>query len=213
MTRRYLNLCPKVMQRAGRRPPEYSPLGPRQLSTDRVGNADRSRCHSRSTGSLATDRRLVGAGVGIVACLHDGRIATSGDGTAAAPAGYRQHAGGSGRRFAGQDETGLFAHDNAAGGGRESTKQRDLFLLAAQPVPRNPDAVGVTQHRLAVVFAKLLLGNYKLPVRRDAAGGSIGFVEGINLKHSFDLNRLGVAICVEHQSTAEASYRGTATVV
>jgi len=104
---------------------------------------------------------------------------------------------------AGQDVPGLLADDHFAVGRNKADDQAYLTLWAAGLVPRNPNAVRVSEVRLAVVLGELLLGEHVLAVWFDLVVVAAGLVESVNDKLPFHLDGFFSFRVVEHQPTAK----------
>jgi hypothetical protein len=105
-----------------------------------------------------------------------------------------------------QDIGGLRGVDNLAGVRSEDGQQADLFLLASQPIPRDPNTVRRAQIGRAVVLGEFLGGEYVPAVRRVAGcvHWLFGVVIRINDKLPFDGNGL-IAFVVEVEPPSEPS--------
>lgn len=102
---------------------------------------------------------------------------------------------------------GLFADDHCAGNRLEADDQADLQLRIAHVVPREPNAVRVSQARFAVTIGKLLGREHELPVGPNLLGIAAVFNERIDNQRALDLDRVFALVVVEHQSPAEPAPR------
>jgi hypothetical protein len=118
------------------------------------------------------------------------------------------HLGGS--RDARQQVLGLLADDHLAAGRQEPDDQANLPGRAAHLVPGDPDAVGMTDVRLAVVLGELFLGEDVLPVGLDVVGGPARLIKRVNCQDAIDLDRYVAHRVIEHQTPAEAPRWGPA---
>lgn len=94
-------------------------------------------------------------------------------------------------------------------GRREDRQQAHLCLLAADSIPRNPDAIGSTEIGLAEVLGELLGGEHIALIRRTIFRHFtvvLRIIERIDRELAIDRN--GVALVViEVQASAEATRR------
>jgi len=86
-------------------------------------------------------------------------------------------------------------------------EQADLAQWTARGIPRQPDAIRMTERRLAVVLLELLGREDVLPIRLRLFDVATGFVEGVDHEGPVHLDRLAPFGVVEHQPTAEAARR------
>jgi hypothetical protein len=81
---------------------------------------------------------------------------------------------------------------------REHGEQRDVTLRTASGIPRNPDAIGRTKIRLAVVLRELLCRKSKAPlwgtIRRRRRTFEPGVVITVHRELAFDGDRLSLLI-------------------
>jgi len=109
------------------------------------------------------------------------------------------------RRYglAGEDVTRLLAGDGRAEFGLEADNEADLLAEATHIVPRDEEAVGVSDFRLAVV-AFQLLGRKDIFASRSRVGRfSSVFIEGVDNEISVDLDWLLFPVPIEHEAPAE----------
>lgn len=91
---------------------------------------------------------------------------------------------------------------------RSRSKPRDQTQLARRPahlVPGNPNAVGVSQGRLAVVLGELLRAEDIFAVGRLGRLAFQGVVVYIDGQFAVDLQRLVTHLTVEHHAAAESA--------
>ncbi len=107
---------------------------------------------------------------------------------------------------AGKHVQRLLAHDDLSRTGGKHGHQADRFLVAADGVPGNPDAVRGPQLRLAEMVAELF--GRKAVLARGRLGGLpfVGIVIGVD--HQLALDRHGFVVAVvEVEAAAEAACR------
>lgn len=95
----------------------------------------------------------------------------------------------------------------------EACHEADLALQAADFVPGDPDAVGMPDLRLAVVFGQLFFGEDVLAIGGAARAVAVGVVEGEHHQLAFDLDRFVGTSLVKHDAAAKAAHGGLARSV
>lgn len=106
----------------------------------------------------------------------------------------------------GKNADGLLTHHDLTAGCGKDGHETDVRLLAAHSVPWNPDAVGSTEVRLAVVLRELVGCESKFALRLSGFVQIGGIVIAIDHQLSFDRNSL-ILVIVEVDSPAETPSR------
>lgn len=110
------------------------------------------------------------------------------------------------RRLARQHVPRLLAQYHVSLRGDKTAEKRDLLLLAAKLVERQPEVVGMFEDALVgIVRGELLFREHELALGHDVVLESVGFVEGINRQRTGDLDRLAPFVRIVDQSPAEAA--------
>jgi len=112
-------------------------------------------------------------------------------------------------RAARQGDPRLVADDRGPLGRIEPADEADVLFRSPGLVPRDPDAVRVTELRLAVVPRKLLGGERVFSIRRAAIRIAIVLIEGVHDQRAVDPQRRVPVRTEEHQSAAETPCWGT----
>ncbi len=100
-----------------------------------------------------------------------------------------------------------FAHDRLLAAGRfESGQQPDLSLGPAHFIPRDPEAIGMAQVGLAVVFVQLVGQEDEFFLGHGHVRIFVGGVEGVDGKGPVDFDRLALALDIEHHPPAQAAH-------
>lgn len=112
---------------------------------------------------------------------------------------------------AGEHFVALLGDDHPAFARLEAGDQAELAFRPAHLIPRQPEAIGMAELRLAVVLGQLLGEIDELLFRRAVAAVGIGFVEGEHGQGAVDLHR-GAAVLtrIEHHPAAEPAHAGQA---
>ena len=88
----------------------------------------------------------------------------------------------------------------------ESGNQTDLPLASAEFVPGQPEAVGRTQRRFALVFGYQFCREHEFLFRRWIVGIRVFIVERVDGQAAVDQDRILLLIRVEHQTATKSSY-------
>jgi hypothetical protein len=88
----------------------------------------------------------------------------------------------------------------------EAGHEHQLAFLVADLVPRDPDAVGISQLRLALVLDHLFGGEDELAFRHGVDGIVVGGIEGIDGQGAVDDHGFGVHVAEEGEPSAKPSH-------